>query len=148
MKKILLTGSILFVLCTNVFAQDSGMGVGGIIESTLGVSFKQWIDDTRAIDAAVILPVTNSFSFFGDYLIHNFDVTSVEKGKMPLYYGIGGMLRERDNDIILCIRAPLGIDYLFEQSPMDIFLEVVPILEVSPNVDLDLQAGLGCRYYF
>ena len=45
------------------------------------------------------------------------------------------------------IRFPLGLDYLFGDDPLDMFFEVVPILEVAPDSDVSLNASVGMRYW-
>jgi hypothetical protein len=46
------------------------------------------------------------------------------------------------------VRVPVGVSYLFERSPVDLFGEVVPILDVSREADFELNAVVGLRYYF
>ena len=46
------------------------------------------------------------------------------------------------------IRIPVGAAYVFESIPLDIFLEVVPIVELIPAVAPSLGGGIGIRYYF
>ncbi len=43
---------------------------------------------------------------------------------------------------------PFGINYVFEPIPIEVFLEIVPALEIIPDVDFHLRAGIGARYYF
>lgn len=42
---------------------------------------------------------------------------------------------------------PLGAGYIFEEAPVELFLEVVPVLELAPDTDLDMDAALGARIY-
>jgi hypothetical protein len=65
-----------------------------------------------------------------------------------LYFGIGGRIIFQSNDTNLGIRVPVGLDYLFSSAPVDIFLEVVPILDLTPSTDLDFGGGIGVRYWF
>jgi len=48
----------------------------------------------------------------------------------------------------LGIRFPVGVAYLFDDAPVDLFLEVAPTLDLVPGTYLDFDAGLGVRYYF
>jgi hypothetical protein len=41
-----------------------------------------------------------------------------------------------------------GVVYDFPQYPVDIFLEVAPILKLTSDPGLGIDAGLGIRYYF
>jgi hypothetical protein len=66
---------------------------------------------------------------------------------MPFYYGIGGRIKTSD-DARIGVRVPLGLAYLFQNVPVDIFLEVVPILDLTPKTDFRINAALGARYFF
>ena len=76
---------------------------------------------------------------------------------MLVYYGAGGRIKLKDDDnskersnsdTRVGIRIPIGVTYIFENKPLDLFIEVVPILDVVPETDLRLNAALGIRYYF
>jgi len=41
-----------------------------------------------------------------------------------------------------------GINYLFEGVPLDIFLELVPILDLAPEMGFDFNGAIGIRYFF
>ena len=76
-------------------------------------------------------------------------MTTVEKGELPVYFGLGGrvVFREKHDDKV-GIRFPLGINYIFDNAPFDAFLEIVPILDLTPDTDFDLEAAIGIRYFF
>ena len=85
-----------------------------------------------------------------DYLVHKFDLIPVEKGSLPFYFGIGGRIRfaEGNGDDRIGIRIPVGLDYIFADAPLDIFLELVPILDLAPDTDLDFNGAVGIRFFF
>ncbi len=163
MGKPLLIGVWLMLLCSFGGAQDRGFGLGIILGEPTGVSLKGWQGKSTAIDGALAWSFAGSdfFQIHGDYLAHNFSLLRVEKGKLPFYYGIGGRIkffgndnnrgRGRDNDnnkTRIGVRVPLGLAYLFERTTLDIFLEVVPILDLVPETAFDLNAAAGIRYFF
>jgi hypothetical protein len=37
---------------------------------------------------------------------------------------------------------------LFSGTPLDIFFELVPILDLVPDTDVELNASVGLRYWF
>jgi len=130
-----------------------GVGVGLIVGEPTGISIKKWLDNTHAVDGAVALSLANddSFQIHGDYLFHNLDESLNPpelKGSAPWYYGIGARLRTSNGDTHLGVRVPLGISYLFADSPLDFFAEVAPVLDLAPEVALDLNGAIGLRYYF
>ena len=88
----------------------------------------------------------NNFKLFY-YSRHFFNAISVSKGKLPIYVGIGGRVVLADNPSF-GIRIPVGIDYLFADAPIDIFLELVPIMDLSPKTDFGIGGGIGIRYWF
>ena len=100
--------------------------------------------------------VNDSLHLHADYLTHRLDFLADrdEKGQLPLYFGLGARLKlkgdqgkSRNDDAQLGVRVPLGISYLFEEAPFDLFAEIVPVLDLLPDVDLDLNAAVGTRFY-
>ncbi len=138
-------------------AQDSGIGVGIIVGEPTGLSFKYWLGSGSAVDAGVAwsLEGRSSFSIHGDYLRH-FDLIQVEEGHLPFYAGLGARMRfledrpnnEDSDNFRLGVRIPLGIAYLFENIPLELFLEVVPVLDLISSTEFDMNFGVGGRWYF
>jgi hypothetical protein len=140
-----------------------GLGVGIIVGEPTGLSAKKWISDTTAIDAAAAWSFADftSFQIHADYLWHNYDLIKTKKlpGNLAVYYGIGGRLKFKGNngngygnkdeeDARLGVRIPLGISYVFQENSVELFAEVVPILDVVPETELGMSLGVGARYYF
>jgi hypothetical protein len=46
------------------------------------------------------------------------------------------------------IRFPIGLSWLAERVPVELFAEIVPVLEFAPDTDGDIDGGVGVRYYF
>jgi hypothetical protein len=127
-------------------------GIGIIFGEPTGVSFKFWTGRTIAIDAAAAWSFVNggAFQVHGDLLFHSFDLFRVEKGRMALYYGFGGRLKTKTSteDARLSFRVPLGISYEFERAPVELFMEIAPMLNLAPKTEGDIGGGIGFRYYF
>jgi Protein of unknown function (DUF3996) len=140
---------ITIILTTNISSQSRGIGLGIIVGEPTGISFKYWMSSTTAIDAALAWSFIDegAFHIHGDYIFHNMRLISVPEGMLPFYYGIGARIKTA-NDTKFGIRVPLGLAYLFNNAPIDIFLEVVPILDLTPKTDFAINAALGARYYF
>jgi hypothetical protein len=66
--------------------------------------------------------------------------------------GVGGRIKlkntEHNTDMRLGVRVPFGMSYQFTEAPVDIFLEIVPILDLNPKTSGSVNAALGFRYYF
>ena len=148
MKKRLLT-VLLFLLAFNfALAQDKGFGVGFIAGNPTGVSLKGWTGKTMAYDAAIAWNFgNNSLGVHADLLWHQFDFIKVAKGKLPLYYGFGATTVLSD-DFGLGVRGVVGLDYMFDGVPLDLFLEAAPTFSFLPGTDFDIGFGLGMRYFF
>jgi hypothetical protein len=132
-------------------AGGGDFGLGIILGEPTGISGKLWISANSAVDGAAAWSLGNNeaLHLHADYLLHNFSLIEVEKGRLPFYYGIGGRIRFADvGDDFIGVRIPVGLTYLFESAPLDIFLEVVPILDLAPDTDFDLNAAVGARYFF
>jgi hypothetical protein len=148
-KSILLFLLSLIFLPTALKAQDSGIGLGIILGEPTGISLKGWVGSREAFDVAV------AWSFEGegaihvhaDYLFHNFRLFHVEKGDLVFYYGIGGRVKTV-NKTQVGIRIPLGLSYLFEKDPLEIFFELGPIMNLTPKTLFRMTTGVGIRYYF
>lgn len=153
---------VMFLICSDAFAQGKdGLGLGIIIGEPTGLSVKKWFNGDRAFAGGIAWSFADNSSlhFHGDYLVHRFDILSSPdiKGRTPLYYGLGARLKlkegnrgrgRNDGDALLGARVPVGISYLFADDPIDLFLEVVPVLDVIPKTDFSFNAALGARFYF
>lgn len=139
-------------------AQSSGssaqpskhIGIGIIVGEPTGVDLKWFLSEDNAVEfaAAWSLSGNNNLHLQGEYLFHNYGLITVEKGKLPLFFGVGGRLIFRENqDNILGIRIPVGLAYEFD-APFDVFVELVPILDLTPDTDFDLEAAIGGRFWF
>lgn len=150
MKKtifLLLLAILVFPIVS--MAQDSGFGAGIVVGEPTGLSFKNWVSPRGAVDFAVAWSFGNDDALHVhiDYLFHNFSLFNVEKGDLVFYYGIGGRVKAEKKSRI-GIRIPIGVSYLFERDPVEIFFELGPILDLSPGTEFFVTGGIGFRYYF
>jgi hypothetical protein len=126
-------------------------GVGVLFGEPTGLSAKMWTTDNTAFDIGIAWSWSGDghFHIFGDYLFHNWGVFDVDKGALPIYVGLGGRIMFRDNaDDKIGIRFPIGIEYYFDEWPMAVYGEIVPILDLAPSTKGDINGGIGIRYYF
>ncbi len=147
---LLIFAASVILPARSVLAQTDGFGLGIIVGEPTGISAKKWMSATTALDFAAAWSLTgdNSFSLHADYLSHKFDLFNPDAGRLPFYYGIGGRLRLGDKDDELGVRIPLGLNYHFSDITLDLFLELVPILDLAPDTDFEINAALGVRYFF
>lgn len=133
------------------FPDTGSIGVGAILGEPTGLSLKGWLNDQTAIDGGVAwsFDKDDSLQLHADYLYHKFDLFPVARGRLPLYFGVGGrVLFDDRKDDRFGIRAPVGVAYLFDNVPVEIFAEVVSILDLAPSTKFDLNGGVGVRFYF
>ncbi|QQS36322.1 MAG: hypothetical protein IPM56_19115 [Ignavibacteriales bacterium] len=152
MKRIALLIALLitsFIFETK--AQEKGFGLGIILGEPTGISGKAWTSSLNAVDFALgysFSPKNSRIHLHVDYLFHSmrpFDSSE----KFLLYYGPGVRIKSRQNDdSILGIRGVIGLAWIPRNAPVDIFLEVVPILNIIPGTSFNMNAGLGARFYF
>lgn len=123
-------------------------GVGVMIGEPTGISIKSWhnANSAFALGAAWSLTENEALHLHGDYLRHVW-FRNVEHGGMAFYFGVGARVIFAD-DAELGIRVPLGLNYVFEEAPFDLFVEAVPILNLTPSTDLAGNGAAGIRFYF
>jgi hypothetical protein len=142
----------LALISQTVSANQNGFGLGIMLGEPTGPCFKYWTGSKTAIDGGIAwsLDKNSNLHIHGDYLIHDFTLIKVDKGRLPFYYGIGGRIRTWDNnrDDNVGVRIPVGLSYLPENSAFDFFLEIVPILDLAPNTEMDFNGAIGVRYFF
>jgi len=151
-KAIVIALSIMTSFPAYAAVRNGQFGLGVIVGEPTGPCFKYKINQRNAVDGAAAWSMANNSSLHlhADYLFHNYRLIKVEKGEMPIYFGIGGRIRFADGngDDRVGIRIPVGLAYIFQDAPVDIFFEIVPILDLAPDTDLDFNGALGVRYFF
>lgn len=152
--------TVLFPL--HASAQTEGVGVGASIGVTngpasanpVGLAAKGWLSDRQALAGmtSFFIGSDTQQSYWilqGDYLFHNFNELEVEEGYLALYVGVGGqftVLEDTDNQFGL--RAPIGADYMLGSTPVDLFVEIAPTLNVTDPTSLRFDGAIGFRYFF
>jgi len=157
MKKLIFTVALIICFTGLAKPQQSGFGLGVMFGEPTGISFKGWISERSAIDGGLGWSYVHegSIHIHVDYLYHFYNV--FDNQKIPLYLGVGGRIKLKNNnennnsnnsDMRIGVRIPFGISYQFTEVPVDIFLEVAPILDLNPSTQGSVNGALGVRYYF
>jgi len=126
--------------------------MGVMFGEPTGVSFKGWLSESAAIDGGVGWSFVNNGSIHvhADYLFHFYNVLG--SPNVPLYIGVGGRIKLKNNEhhdeSKIGVRVPFGISFQFEDAPVDIFLEIAPVLDLTPETKGSVNGALGLRYYF
>jgi hypothetical protein len=149
-KSLALALLAVTLLAGQAFAVDRRFGVGIIIGEPTGASAKLWGPKNTALQFAVAASFQDAteLHLHADFVYHKDDLFDLERGSMPLYYGAGLRVKFFDDDELIGVRFPVGLNYRFEDDPLDAFIEVAPILDVAPDTDFSINAAIGARYYF
>lgn len=150
MKKLFCL-AFLIITFHSFEAQDRNFGLGVIIGNPTGISGKLWVNEVNAVDFGL------GYSFFGkndflslhaDYLYHDNELIKTEY-TTPVYYGFGVRIRLHDKERgSFGIRGAAGILIYLDKIPVDVFFELAPVFKLLPETALNLDFGLGARYYF
>lgn len=153
-RRIALTLALSILSAGSALAQPVGagpFGLGIIVGEPTGIDAKYHLNRTNALEFAAAWSVesNNTFQIQGDYLVHTYDLIKVDRGEMPLFFGVGlRMAFREDADELVGVRFPGGLDYMFDGAPLDIFGQIVPILELAPSTEFELEGAIGARFFF
>jgi hypothetical protein len=152
---------LIAILSKPIAAQDHGFGIGLILGEPTGVSAKLWTSKINAFDFGLGVGLggdrfkykgnydnSGRIHFHMDYLWHSFNAISSTE-RFPLYYGIGGRFNTGGGyDGSFGVRGVFGIAWFPHATPIDVFIELVPVLQITPSTGFGIDAGLGIRYFF
>ena len=152
----------LFLTVQESIAQERKFGLGIILGEPSGLSAKLWTSDRNAFAFSLGWSIGGDrigkydgyytggsrIHVHMDYLWHAFDGIHSEE-RFPLYYGIGGRINSGAGyNSSVAVRGVFGIAWLPRETPIDIFLEIVPSLQLTSSTGFAIDAGLGARYFF
>lgn len=135
-------------------------GIGVILGEPTGLTGKYWLNNKEAYDLSVSFRFSSYLYLSGAYLYHNYDVFRNMKnpGSAALYYGGGFRLiadsehhyrkhyADNSYDTIFGLRGTIGGSYLIPNQPFEVFIELSPVMNITPATDWDFSAGVGARY--
>ncbi len=158
MKNIFKMGglTILFLLLSSRSFAREELQLGVILGSPTGISTKLSLGNNRAVDAVIAYSIAHDLGleFHADYLIeraHAFLIDAPEP--LELYFGIGARFAtiskgKHENDLALGPRVPVGVTYTINNPNVVFFGELALILNIVPETNVDLDAGVGARFRF
>ena len=155
MKKAAIVLALLILCSAMSFAQSGKVGVGVILGEPSGLSLKFRTSSTTAFDAGLAWSFASpgSLHIHGDFIFHNYNLFTVERGLVALYYGVGGRVKFISSDAVtretrVGVRIPIGLVYEFDEAPVDLFIEIVPMLDLTPRTEGGIAGAIGIRYFF
>jgi len=152
---------LMVILAQPAAAQDSGFGMGLILGEPTGISAKLWTSKDNAFDFGLGVGLggdrynyegdydnSSRIHFHMDYLWHAFNAISSTE-RFPLYYGVGGRFNSGGGyDPSFGVRGVFGIAWLPHETPIDVFVELVPVFQITPVTGFGFDGGVGIRYFF
>ena len=148
-----ISAKIIFVLLIYSgisFAQSKGFGLGILIGQPTGISAKYWTSGSTAFDFGVgySFEKYSRMHLHVDYLFHTKSVFNTTEN-IALYYGPGARLKLYEHaDSRLGVRFNVGIVWIPRNSPVDVFVEIAPLLDIIPETAFSLNGGIGVRFFF
>ena len=135
---------------TSATSAPEGFGIGIVVGDPSGITASLPIGATNSLNFTAGYGISHheaNLTLLGNYVWHERELVTVDAGKVSLYYGPGARVRlAKVTEVGLGVT--LGIDYLLETAPLQIYLEICPGINIVPNTNMDATAGLGARYFF
>ncbi|MDB5119553.1 MAG: hypothetical protein JWN56_771 [Sphingobacteriales bacterium] len=160
MKKILLlclTVGLMLSINMQANAQSTYKNaIGGRFGEANGVTFKTFLNSQAALDLILNFQSRGDYSYFrltGLYEVHK---PIQNAAGLRYYYGAGATLGSRNHkrddnnsDLLASIDGVLGLDYKFDEIPINVSLDWKPALVVTPYTEFDARGlGLSVRFTF
>ncbi|HVV86989.1 MAG TPA: hypothetical protein VHE35_28315 [Kofleriaceae bacterium] len=139
------------------FEANKTFGLGLMVGAPSGLSGKYFYDPTKAIDFGIgvyrYYRHRDGIHLHVDHLWHPVSLAHTDAFELPLYFGIGARVLDFDGGgDAIGVRAPIGVAFDFNNVPLDAFFELALVLDfgvdTDDNVDGDLSAAIGARYWF
>ncbi|HPE20384.1 MAG TPA: hypothetical protein PLV02_03510 [Candidatus Mcinerneyibacteriales bacterium] len=149
MKRVATVVFLLFLTALPLRGGSYDFGLGIILGEPTGITFKYWASDKAAFDGALAWSFSkeDKFHIHGDYLFHSLNAYTLDEIPFNLYYGIGARVKFT-SETQFGIRFPLGTTYTPTSTPLEVFCEIVPLMDLAPDTAFRFNTGLGIRYYF
>lgn len=147
LKSFLLITAVL--LAGTAFAQEAKNAIGAdLIGSDISARF--YINENTAVrtDLGFLLLDINQVEFKLSYVAYKspeaFDVRS---GTLRPYLSAGLLLSSNDitDDLSFGFIFPAGLEYVFEEAPLEVFMDIGPYVYIETSQLLGLSSSFGLR---
>lgn len=154
------------------FEANKTFGLGLELGEPSGLTGKLFVSPQAALDFGIGYAYQNYYyddglHLYADFLFHPTVLAHADAFELPFY--IGGGIRYWDFDFCdpqgICtyrgsavgIRIPIGIDFDFNRAPIDIFLQIVPVIDFlhgdyydryRDRTHLAVDPSVGVRFWF
>lgn len=153
------------------FEANKTFGLGLELGEPFGLNGKYFLSDKAALDFGLGLIYGHYYygdgvHIYGDFLYHPVSLAHANAFELPLY--IGGGLRFWNfsycymglcdyHSSVFGIRVPIGISFDFNNTPLDIFIQLVPVFDFiygdyydhfRDRAHIGIDLSVGVRYWF
>lgn len=145
-------------------------GLGLQLGAPWAITGKYWLNQDHALQGYIGF-FNHGFDVVGlDYVFQMKRVRLGREVDVGFHIGVGGVLGfgdgncfdgfgdnycdfdddddYYDNDLAFGVRMPLAANMYFQSVPIEVYLELAPVIELIPDFAGDFMLGLGGRYYF
>ena len=145
---------IALILSVCAFANEAQVGL--VLGSTAGLSAKFDLGGNRAIDGVLAYSTDSTYGnyFHIDYLFDKARQFPLGNSTPAyLYYGPGIKIVNIRNGIDsgktrIAFRGPIGLNFQTTNPNLEIFGELAPSVDLSPNTSVYVDVGVGVRFRF
>jgi len=154
MKKVLVITMFILALSAGAQAQSYKNAIGLRGGEPSGITFKTFINNTNAIE--LIAGVAYGFDNFLITGLYEFEKPTGWAPNLDWYIGFGAHLGfwnqdkadEYETSIVLGADVVGGIEYTFDDLPLNIALDLIPSFDIIGGDWFHFKAGISFRYAF
>lgn len=160
---------VMTLLASIASAQTPGAGrwgLGLMVGSPTAIAGKYWVSQTTAVDMGLGFGPGNWTMVFADFHWNFpgiFGSSSKFLSQLTGYVGLGGGLSAwsrtyycnrwvcdstRDSGTAIFVRSPFGVEWHPGHPPLGVFVELAPLISLTPLTGGSIDLGVGARYYF
>jgi hypothetical protein len=128
------------------------ISAGFMVGDPTAISVRKDISETSFYDSALGWS-SSEFHLHASYLRNQQKSLRIEEARFDLYYGLGLRLKgieggKNDGELSVGPRIPVGVNYSFDEAPIDVFTEIALNLQLAPETEFDVDFAIGARYRF
>lgn len=129
-------------------AQDRGsLGLGVVAGDPTALTLKTFLSRDLALDAG--FGFSGDAVLYGGALWHSWNLLpQPRRGRLAAYAGLGPRFELAHRDTEFGLRAMIGTAYWVAAHPIEAFFELGPVFPLERESGVDLDAGIGLRFYF
>ncbi|MGE0079026.1 MAG: hypothetical protein AB7S48_14295 [Bacteroidales bacterium] len=154
--KTLLIGLSLIILFHTSMAQDHNTALGLRVGYPSGITAKHFFGKKSALEGIVSFG-WGGVGLTGLYELHN-EVSGTDG--LNWYYGLGAHIatakadkhnpweNKSGDEFFLGADGIIGLEYTFKNAPINLSVDIMPIINVVESPGIWFNAGLSVRYAF